>query len=138
MLVAEELSALEWRRYSEKAHLICFNKEKPVSEERIDFAILVHENHELAAYVTCKEMNAHTVYCQFGGAFPGTKGTVKSALAFETGLKHLQLKYQTLRFAVENDNYPMLKLAMLYKFKINGIRYHEKEILLEHTLCQAS
>lgn len=126
-----------WRTdYSEAAHQIAFNKNKPASWDRIDFAVLLvdPETDLPAAYITCREMDHETVYWQFGGVLPGTIKTPKSMICFETFIEWAKNVYKRITFLVENDNYPMLNIAMKKHFRIVGIRNFKQTILLEHML----
>lgn len=124
-----------WKKdYSEQAHKVCFSKYKPASYDRIDFAVIAVDDEQLCGYITCRETNSETIYWQFGGTFPEVIGTVKSIACFDEGLKWAKSLYKRVIFLVENDNYPMLKLAMRFKFKIYGVRNYHGNILLEHML----
>jgi hypothetical protein len=124
-----------WKRdYSENAHLITFNKHKPASWDRIDYALLMADEEKPCAYITCREFDHETIYWQFGGALPDTIGTTKSLECFNMALEWAKDLYKRVTFLVENDNVPMLKLAMKRDFKIVGVKNFKGTILLEHLL----
>lgn len=130
----DKISKEKWAELSEKAHLIVFSEVKKAETERIDFALCVlSEQGVPLTYTTCREMDAETLYWQYGGSFPGTRGTIAS---FSNTLHLLewakQNGYKRVCFYVENDNQPMLKLAMKCGFKITGVRNYKSHILLEH------
>lgn len=134
MIVLDRFTADEWKVHSEKAHLICFGNLNPAERQRIDFALVGRENDLLMAYGTFRELDGETVYWQFGGAFPGTKDTTASWRTFNAFLAYLRPKYKRVCMFVENNNLPMLKMAMKASFLIMGVRNYKDSILLEHLL----
>lgn len=126
----------DWKQLSEKAHLVVFNEVRDAESERIDFA-LVAENQDSTpgTYVTCRELDAHSLYFQYGGSFPGTKGTPRSLQAMQGFLRWARENgYKRVAYYVENKNHAMLKLAMRTGFTITGVRNFKNSILLEHCL----
>ena len=72
---------------------------------------------------------------QYGGSFPGTKGTVASVRCLEQIIEWCDFAgYQKVSFLVENVNEAMLKLAMRLGFLITGIRVHKGKVFLENVL----
>lgn len=129
------IGATEWADlYSEAAHLVAFGTEKPGSWDRLDYALLLVEEKTdaVTGYVTCREFDHETVYWQFGGAMPGTKGSTKSLVCFDAMLEFAKLIYKRVTFNVENDNEAMIKLALHRGFRIVGVRNFKGHILLEH------
>ncbi len=126
----------QWAELSEKAHRVVFSENKPSSMERIDFALVAEDDESnLHSYTTCRELDATTLYWQYGGSFPGTKGTVRSLEAFRGFLRYAkEAGYERVCFYVENTNKAMLKLAMKCGFLISGIRNYKHHILVEHIL----
>lgn len=130
----EIIDADDWRRdYSENAHIIAFGKRKPAEWDRIDYAMLFisEVSKKPVGYVTCREFDHETVYWQFGGAMPETKGTHVSVQAFQAGLEWTKLHYKRVTFVVENKNAAMLKLAQHEGFLIVGIRNFHGTVLVE-------
>jgi hypothetical protein len=124
-----------WKEFAEDAHKVCFHEFKPKEWDRIDFALLVTDAWDKPAmYVTCREIDSQSLYWQFGGAFPGTKGTVQSLRATEALLDWAKGRYKRVSMLVANTNAPMLKLALKLDFRITGVRYFQGSILLEHLL----
>ncbi len=124
----------DWKELAEKAHLVVFGEVKKPEMDRIDFALIVESEHGIALqYGTCRETDAYSLYYQYGGSFPGTKGTIKSHRCFEALLTWARENgYKRVSFLVENTNAPMLKLALACDFLITGIRHFKGLILLEH------
>ena len=135
MIEVVVIGADEWKKnYSEQAHLIAFGKEKPASWDRIDYAMLLvdRRSNTPGGYITCREFDHETVYWQFGGAMPGTKGTLGSLACFDAALDWARRAYRRVTFVVENTNFAMLKLAMKRGFQIVGVRNFHGAVLLEH------
>lgn len=129
-----KISKEDWSALAERAHLIVFNEVKKPEMDRIDFALVVESESGVAMqFATCKEQDSESLYIQYGGAFPGTKGTIKSLRAFEEIMAWAAgAGYRRLSFLVENTNEAMLKLALHTGFLITGIRHFKGMILLEH------
>lgn len=129
-----KLAKEQWAELSEKAHLVVFNEMKKPEMERIDFALLVEsDSGVLMQYATCRELDAESVYIQYGGSFPGTKGSIASIRCFEKIVQWAaHAGYSRISFLVENTNQAMLKLAIRCGFLIVGIRNFKGLILLEH------
>lgn len=137
MIHVTRITAEDWKQsFSENAHLIAFNKHKPATSERIDFALITANGDDALGYVTCRELDSDTLYWQYGGAFPGTKGTVMSwkgyaaqvSWCFDVG------KYKRLTTLIENENVSMLKMALHVGFRVIGCRTFGGKIYLEHLL----
>jgi RimJ/RimL family protein N-acetyltransferase len=135
MMIIDRLDPKSWQKLSENAHLICFNKHKPADWDRIDFALLAKTpENELAGYITCREHDAHTVYWQFGGTFPGARSTSLSFRAYQEGVAWCKSRYKRISTLIENDNVVMLKMAMAVGFRAVGIRFFNQTVLLEMLL----
>lgn len=134
MIEVQILTPAEWKEFSEYAHKICFNEVKPSSFDRIDFAMLCVGNGRPCAYVTCRELDPDTVYWQFGGAFPETRGTLLSWKCYEKMNEMIRGKYKRITTLIENNNIVMLKFAMKMGYRIIGVRNFKGSILLEHLL----
>lgn len=129
-----QVSKEKWLELSEKAHLIVFNEVKKPELERIDYALMVESDSGVPLqYATCRELDAESVYFQYGGSFPGTKGSPRSLRCMEKLLDWTEFAgYRRVSFLVENTNEAMLKLAMRCGFLIVGMRNFKGLILLEH------
>jgi hypothetical protein len=130
----ERISAVNWAILSENAHLTVFGKHKPANLERVDYALLVVRDHTPLIYVTCRELDGESLYWQFGGALPGTRGSIHTLRAIQTALDWAQARYKRVTMLVENNNRAMLKMAMKVGFLVVGIRNFQGSILLEHLL----
>lgn len=124
----------KWHELSEKAHLIVFNEIRKPDQERIDFALVVESSSGVPMqYATCRELDSESLYLQYGGSFPGTKGSPQSLRCMEKILEwSLFAGYKRISFLVENTNQAMMKLAMHTGFIITGVRNFRGLILLEH------
>ncbi len=124
-----------WEGLAEHAHLAVFGKMKPASQDRVDYALLaIDESNTPVVFVTARELDAESVYWQFGGAFPGSRGSVKSWVAFNACLRWSRERYKRVSMLIENDNKPMLKMAMMADLRVVGMRNFKSSILLEHVL----
>jgi RimJ/RimL family protein N-acetyltransferase len=130
----DELTPKQWSYHSEQAHAVVFGERKPATLDRIDFALVVREGRTLMGYLTCRELDSESVYWQYGGAFPGTRGSSMTFLGYTAYVQHCKLRYKRIGTLIENDNLAMIKMAMKVGFKIVGIRNFNGQILLEHLL----
>jgi len=127
----------DWYQLAEKAHLAVFSTVKKANTHRIDFALVVENEHGVPMqFVTCRELDSDSVYCQFGGSFPSALGTGQTIHGGQLMLEWLEKEagYRRVSFLVENTNAAMLKLAMQCGFLIMGVRAdsHLHITLLEH------
>jgi hypothetical protein len=123
-----------WKILQKEAHVICFNESCPNAVDRIDFAYLaVGDDNLPCGYVTCKEIDERTVYFQYGGSFPGSRGTIKSFMAYELFIKEAKSKYKRIETLIENTNKVMLKFAFKVGFVVIGIKqiYGSTMLILE-------
>lgn len=129
-----KLTKEDWATLSEKAHLIAFNEHRDPISERVDFAIIVEDGYgKPMIYITARELDRESLYWQYGGAFPDTRGTGKTKECVEEVLNWCkQNNYRRVFFYTENTNVPMLKLAMNLRFRAVGIRNYKHHVLLEH------
>lgn len=129
-----QLMPEQWKIFSENAHAVAFGKIKDVSKERIDYALIARweESQELIGYVTVKEMDADSVYWQFGGALPPGRGTVRVWAGYQAFLEWTSQRYKRMTTLIENTNVPMLKMALHARLRITGVRNYKGEVLLEH------
>lgn len=133
----EKLTKEQWKPMSENAHTIVFGTRKPESMDRIDFALIVRNEEGLMGYLTCREHDAETLYWQYGGAFPGTRGSSLTFLGYQQFVVWCKERYKRITTLVENDNIAMLKMAMKVGYRVVGVRTvvsDKTHILLEHVL----
>jgi L-amino acid N-acyltransferase YncA len=140
MIHTTRIDAQAWKEiYSENAHLIAFSKHKPATSERIDFALIVAKDALALGYVTCRELDAETVYWQFGGAFPSAKDTILSWQGYANMAEWCKVNgYKRITTLIENLNMPMLKMAMKVGFRVIGCRTFGGKVYLENLLEFAS
>lgn len=134
MIFVEYFTKDDWSQYSENAHKIAFKEKKDPSLDRIDYALMAVEGTNPMGYITCRELDGDTVYWQFGGTFPGTRGTLGSWQVVEAFISFCKQRYKRITVAIENTNFVMLRMAMKAGFMINGIRYYAGTLLVEHVL----
>jgi RimJ/RimL family protein N-acetyltransferase len=135
MIKVEPIDKFTWERdFSENAHKAVFAKIKPAYMDRIDYALLLVDEkfNTILGYIACRELDHETVYWQFGGGPTDLRGKGKGTECLEAVLEWAIPKYKRVTFFVENENYPMLGLAMKFGFKIIGIKNHKSSVLLEH------
>lgn len=126
----------EWAKVSEDTHLAVFGTKKPANFDRISYALGVcrQEDWTPVLYVTVREHDHESVYWQFGGALGPAKGSIVAYRATLAVIKWQLERAKRISFLVENDNLPMLHLAMKTGFRIVGVRYFKNRVLLEHLL----
>jgi RimJ/RimL family protein N-acetyltransferase len=125
-----EFNANEWYRYAEEAHKLVFKKQRDPWIDRITFAWLAYTDSGAIGYVTCRELDCHSLYWQFGGSFDERRG-IPAVRAFEAILEKAKDKYRRVTTLVENDNVNYLHLLMRKGFRVIGLRVFEGNILLE-------
>lgn len=131
MISVERLSKEQWKPLSENAHLVAFDERRSADLDRIDFALVVKTGRDLMGYVTCHELDAETLYWQFGGALPGTRGSSMTLPGYMKLIEWTGQNYKRLSTMVENTNVVMLKMAMKAGLRIFGIRNFHGKILVE-------
>ncbi len=135
MYHVQVVSKEKWKEMSFNAHKIAFREITDPEAERIDYALLCTDSKgKLCNYVTVREIDAGTCYWAYGGAFPPAKKSVKAFYAFREMVNWASERYDNMLTYIENDNIPMLKMAMQVGFKITGIRNYKGSVLLEHHL----
>lgn len=132
MIETVKLSKSEWVSMASDVHLICFNEQIVPDFNNITFALLNVEDKKPQTYCTVRELDKESCYWQYGGSFPGTKGTTKTFSNMRRNIeKCLQEGYKRISFYVENDNMVMLKMALKHGFKIIGTRMFKGSVLVE-------
>lgn len=117
----------EWKLVSEDAHLVTFNELRPCDMNRIDFALVVWNENPLG-YMTCREFDSETIYISYGGAF---EKSFKVLEGYKAMIKSLKETYKRATTLIENNNIPMLKMAMSQGFLVTGIKNFKNQIYLE-------
>lgn len=134
MIKVEILTPDEWQLLAHDAHLTVFSESRDHSGDNISYALLAKEGEELTGYLTAREVDRETVYWQFGGAFPGTRGTTRTVRTYEALVNWTRERYKRIVTFVLNTNIAYLRLAMASGFLISGIKYYEKTVLVELSL----
>lgn len=125
---------MDWNDLSEDAHMLCFGEYRPCVLERYDFALgVLDENGLISGYVTCIELDAKTIYWQYGGIFPKYKGSVYSLRGFGQIIGWCREHYNRISTKIENTNTAMLKLAIKMGFIVNGVHVFGGKVFLELT-----
>lgn len=134
-----KLNKGEWISLSKDAHLICFNETRDPMMDRIDFALINDRDGIPLNYCTVRELDADSVYWQYGGAFPNTKGSVVSYYSYERYANWcFDDGYKRITTYIENTNLPMLKIALKVGFLIIGTRTFKGCVMLELLLEKES
>jgi len=123
-------SASEWYAYSEAAHKLVFKEVREPWLNRIDFALLARVSDRILGYVTCREVDAETVYWQYGGAMDECRG-LSAVRGFHAFLRDMHRTYRRVITLVKNDNVGYLHLLMKSGFRVIGVRCFKGEILCE-------
>lgn len=132
LAVVKKISKEEWKEMSASAHLICFNEKRDPEMDRIDFALLNVRGEEPLNYCTVRELDSESVYWQYGGAFPNTKGTGTSFYSYQRYADWcFDQGYKRITTYVQNDNLAMLKIALQVGFRIIGTRTFKGCIMVE-------
>lgn len=130
--IIKKLFPDEWKILSENAHLIMFNEQRPKELDRIDYALISEDqDKKICGYLTARELDAESVYWQFGGAFPGTHSSAKAVQCYQEFVAWALQRYQRITTLVENTNVRYLRLAMHFGFRIIGCRLFHGKILVE-------
>ena len=132
MITVDCLTKQEWLPIAADAHLTCFNEIIEPDFNNIDFALISKKGERLLTYCTVRQLDKETCYWQYGGALPECKDTVYSYKGTKASVDAcFSYGYKRISFYVENDNLPMLKLALKLGFRVIGLRNFKKSILLE-------
>lgn len=123
-------TADEWREYADSAHKLVFKKSRDPLIDRISFALLAHLHDSPLGYVTCREIDAESLYWQYGGALDEFRG-FNAVRGFKAFFNYCSDRYKRITTLVKNDNVAYLHLLMKMGFRAIGIRMFQAEIFLE-------
>lgn len=127
-----KVTPAEWAQIAEGAHRVVFKEERPKHMDRVDYVLLVEEGTgQPSGYCTVRELDAESVYWQYGGAFPGTHSSSKAVECYGSLIDWTRTRYARISTLVENSNVRYLKLAMHYGFRVIGCRTFQGKIYLE-------
>jgi len=133
--MAKWIPAEVWSEFSEGSHFAIFNEYKDHKRETIQKAILaLNPKDDPVGYVTTIEMDAGTIYWQYGGIFNDFRNRDFGEAVVNTGLNLCRQQYDRVTFRVENTNAAMIKTALKCGFLIDGVRIFNQKTYLEHTL----
>lgn len=120
---------------SESAHQGVFGERWDKDIERVDFAMLMvlKPSDKVVSYATAQEVDADTVYLQYGGAFDAYRNQPVVFYSFVAMLEFLSSNYKKIVTLVENTNQTMLRFYMKAGFLITGIRYWGDHVFLENS-----
>lgn len=120
----------KWANYSEYAHQAVFGENRHAQLDRINYALLVHNEDKPIGFATCREIDSESLYWQYGGCFKGNVG-IYSVRAFEAVFNDSKQKYKRITTLVKNDNVNYLHMLMKFGFRAIGLRTFKNEIFLE-------
>lgn len=133
-MIIKKIDPEPWSRISENVHRACFGTYLPISRNRIDYALLVIDGKldVPLGYVTVRETDEKTAYWQFGGAFPGPKGTARVFRGYMALLDWMRAsRYELVTMKIVNTNTSMLRMALKAGFQIVGTKIHGGHTLVE-------
>ncbi len=137
ILGVQRIEACEWEQnFAANARRAVFSEHLPPGFDRIDFALLLLNLRDQVAigYMTCRELDAKSVYLKHGGAFaPGEKMPWLQR-GFGLCLNRLLEQYEVITTLVENTNRPYLKMAIATGFIPIGMRTFHGSTLVELSL----
>lgn len=136
MITVQQLSKEEWSEMAEDAHLICFNEKRSSLLDRIDYALVnVAPGNHILNYCTVRELDANSVYWQYGGAFPNSKGSVHSARSYARNIEWTFNKgYKRITTYTKNTNKEMMRIQLKCGFIPVGMRTVQGEVFVEFLL----
>lgn len=135
MIQVRRLSKEEWMEMAENAHLVCFNEKRPAGLDRIDYALLNVSGDTVLNYCTVKELDSESVYWQFGGAFPNSRGSVHSTRSYARNIAWtFEQGYKRITTYAKNTNKEMLRIQLKCGFIPIGMRTVQGEVYVEMLL----
>lgn len=122
----------QWDQVSKAAFEATFGLPRDPALERYDFTMAaVSEDGSLAGWITCKEMDAETIYWQYGGASPKFSGSSNVLIGYKQFVDFSLKDYKRITTRIENKNLPMLKLAFKLGFIIVGVHHFDNKVFVE-------
>lgn len=123
----------EWAPYAEDAHKALFGVTRPNSLNTHHFILAVYADGVLGGYITCLEIDATTVYVQYGGVFPNFEKTIHVVPGYVKLISWLRENYSLANTKIENVNLAMFKLALQVGFLVTGTHFHEGRLFVDLT-----
>ena len=128
----QRIDKYKWASLAKNAHLICFDEIRDPMMDRIDFALINERNDNPLNYCTVRELDSESVYWQYGGAFPNSKGTGESYYSYKRNAAWcFDEGYLRVTTYIENTNLAMLKIALKVGFLVIGTRTFKGHVMLE-------
>lgn len=124
------LTPTEWKGLAENAHVAMFSKSRPASMDRIDYVLVVDVDGVLGGYITVRELDAETVYWQFGGAFEWARKQSIVIREYDELLLAQKVLARRIVTKVENTNTSTLKLHLSRGFLIIGTEFWDGKTLV--------
>lgn len=115
----------DWAVLSKSAHEYSFNEAREPDMDRIDYAIVVKADQELACYATIIELDKESAYMQHGGSFPAVEKNVGTVRGYVMMINYLKEHYKNVSTKIWNKNKAMLKLSMAAGFEVIGVGVHK-------------
>lgn len=124
----------KWAEMAHDVHINVFG-ELP-SSSKVDFALVV-QNNSLPCfyfgYVTCRELDAETLYWSYGGMFEKHRNTNFSLRAMYALLGWCSERYARLNTLIEQENTKMQRLSLKAGWLVSGVKQFKHELLIELT-----
>jgi hypothetical protein len=134
MFQVNQVSHKDWIKVSEEAMVASFGARRSRELERFDFALAaIDKGGNLSGFITCIEMDAETLYWQFGGTFSNYTRSIAVFAGYRDFLKWAEARYKRVTTRIENKNLSMLKLALAAGFIVVGTYYANQKLYLELT-----
>jgi hypothetical protein len=120
-LSLEKLPPEKWAELSKSAHLATFGTDRDPAQDRINYALLVHNQEAPCSYSTIIELDSKSAYMQHGGAFPNVAKSVWTVKSYVLMTNYLKERYETVSTKIFHKNTAMLKLAMAAGLSVSGL-----------------
>lgn len=130
-MILEVLNPEKWFSFMSVAYPLVFGEHRNPSDEKVDFVLITKNEEKVHGFVTCKIMDSETVYWQFGGAMLGTKGTLAVINSYLMFINYCREKYKRITTRIENNNIPMIRLALKCGFLVQGVWIFKGKTYLE-------
>ena len=131
-MIVEKMSSKDWIDCMDSMYASVFDDVRPLSLERCDFVLIAKDNElDPVGFITCHEMDSETIYWQFGGALKKVKNSIHVMSHYVHFITWCTGKYKRITTRIENDNLPMLKMALKCGFLIQGVWNMKNKIYVE-------
>lgn len=120
-MALEKLSPEQWSQLSRSAHKVSFGWDRDPEQDRINYALLVHNEKEPCCYATIIELDATSAYMQHGGAMPHIAKGVYTVKGYMMLINHLKKNYSCISTKILNTHSAMLKMALAAGLEVTGL-----------------